>query len=78
MPFEDATGGEAWQNVENKESGRRGSNPRRPPWENGRRLNLNDNRAYGMRFWLRKSLHFPLFGFDNLLMGYKWDTLGAR
>jgi len=28
-----------------------------------------------MRFWLRKSLHFPLFGFDNLLMGYKWDTV---
>ena len=38
----------------------------RPAWENGRRLNLKNNRAYGTRFWLRKSLHFPLFEIDNL------------
>jgi len=28
-----------------KKSGRRGSNPRRPAWEDGRRLNLKINRA---------------------------------
>ncbi len=64
--------------IVDSKSGRRGSNPRRPAWENGRRLNLKNNRAYGMRFWLRKSLHFLLFGFDNLLMRYKWDTLTTR
>jgi hypothetical protein len=32
-------------------------------------LNLKNNRAYGMRFWLKKSLQFPFFGFDDLLMG---------
>jgi len=44
-----------------KKSGRPGSNRRRPAWENGRRLNLNNNRAYGMDFWLKKSLQFSVF-----------------
>jgi hypothetical protein len=33
----------------------------KPAWEIGRRLNLNNNRAYGTRFWLRKSLEFSDF-----------------
>jgi hypothetical protein len=28
-----------------------------------------------MRFWLKKSLQFPVSRFERLLMGYKWDTV---
>ena len=37
-----------------------------PAWEYGRRLNLKNYLVYGMRFWLKKSLQFAVFGFKSL------------
>jgi len=33
------------------------------------RLKINNNRAYGMHFWLKKSLQFSVFGIGTPLNG---------
>jgi hypothetical protein len=53
-------------------SGRRGSNPRRPAWKIGRRLNLNINRASRRLLSASKPLNFSPFRFKCSRMGCKW------
>jgi hypothetical protein len=48
-------------------SGRRDSNPRRPAWENERRLKIQDNGVYGGEYRCMEISNFPNFAFQSPL-----------